>query len=162
MKRTPKTPIEFDYDLWTTEDGKCMVRVKRTGEQCEVSRETFRVLRTEEKSFRRELSEPTQVFSYDSMPEGTGEESADIVDPTDELELIINRITIEQIKLRLTPKQKKIFDEVIVKGKSAREFASENDVHFTSVYETVAWIRKKFRKFFQDTPTKCKKMSVVK
>ena len=38
MKRIPKTPIEFDYDLWTTEDGKCMVRVKRTGEQCEVGR----------------------------------------------------------------------------------------------------------------------------
>ena len=32
MKRIPKTPIEFDYDLWTTEDGKCMVRVKLTGE----------------------------------------------------------------------------------------------------------------------------------
>ena len=32
MKRIPKTPVEFDYDLWTTEDGKCMVRVKITGE----------------------------------------------------------------------------------------------------------------------------------
>ena len=21
----PKTPVEFDYDLWTTEEGKCMV-----------------------------------------------------------------------------------------------------------------------------------------
>ena len=53
MKRTPKTPIEFDYDLWTTEDGKCMVRVKRTSEQCEVSKETFRILRAEEKKLRR-------------------------------------------------------------------------------------------------------------
>ena len=26
MKRIPKTPIEFDYDLWISEDGKCMVR----------------------------------------------------------------------------------------------------------------------------------------
>ena len=148
MKRIPKTPIEFDYDLWTTEDGKCMVRVKRTGEQCEVSRETFRVLRTEEKSFRRELSEPTQVFSYDSMPEGTGEESADLVDPTDELELIINRITIEQIKLRLTPNQKKVFDEIMVKGKGIREYARENELSHTSVNDTVARIRKKFRKNF--------------
>ena len=24
--KTPKTPIEFDYDLWTTEDGKCIKR----------------------------------------------------------------------------------------------------------------------------------------
>lgn len=48
-----KTPIEFDYDLWTTEEGKCMVRVKLTGEVCEVSRETMRVLRNEEKKLRR-------------------------------------------------------------------------------------------------------------
>ena len=43
-----ENPIEFDYDLWTTKDGKCMVRVKSTGETCEVSREAFRVLRAEE------------------------------------------------------------------------------------------------------------------
>ena len=51
--KTMKTPIEFDYDLWTTEEGKCMVRVKLTGEVCEVSRETMRVLRNEEKKLRR-------------------------------------------------------------------------------------------------------------
>ena len=39
--KTPKTPIEFDYDLWTTEDGKCMVRVKRTGEVSEVDRKGY-------------------------------------------------------------------------------------------------------------------------
>ena len=36
--KLPKTTIAFDYDLWTTEDGKCMVRVKRTGEVSEVDR----------------------------------------------------------------------------------------------------------------------------
>ena len=40
--KTPKTPIEFDYDLWTTEDGKCMVRVKITGEVTEVDREVMK------------------------------------------------------------------------------------------------------------------------
>ena len=43
MKQPPKTPIEFDYDLWTTEDGKCMVRVKITGEITEVDREVMKV-----------------------------------------------------------------------------------------------------------------------
>lgn len=47
--KTPKTPIEFDYDLWTTEDGKCMVRVKITGEVTEVDRKVMRILRAEEK-----------------------------------------------------------------------------------------------------------------
>ena len=45
--KTPKTPIEFDYDLWTTEDGKCMVRVKITGEVTEVDRKVMRILRAE-------------------------------------------------------------------------------------------------------------------
>lgn len=49
MKRIPKTPVEFDYDLWTTEDGKCMVRVKITGEVTEVDREVMKILRAEEK-----------------------------------------------------------------------------------------------------------------
>ncbi len=46
-QNVPKTPAEFDYDLWTTADGKCMVRIKRTGEVCEVEREVFRLLRAE-------------------------------------------------------------------------------------------------------------------
>ena len=46
--KIPKTPIAFDYDLWTTEDGKCMVRVKRTGEVSEVDRKVMRILRAEE------------------------------------------------------------------------------------------------------------------
>lgn len=53
MKRIPKTPVEFDYDLWTTEDGKCMVRVKITGEVTEVDREVMKILRAEEKMLRR-------------------------------------------------------------------------------------------------------------
>ena len=52
MKRIPKTPVEFDYDLWTTEDGKCMVRVKATGETTEVDREVMKMLRNEEKKLR--------------------------------------------------------------------------------------------------------------
>ena len=62
--KTPKTPIEFDYDLWTTEDSKCMVRVKRTGEQCEVSRGTFRSLRNDEKKLRRSMT-GAPVFGCD-------------------------------------------------------------------------------------------------
>ena len=45
---------DFEYDLWTTEDGKCMVRVRLTKEECQVDRETFRLLRAEEKRLRRE------------------------------------------------------------------------------------------------------------
>ena len=58
--KIPKTPIAFDYDLWTTEDGKCMVRVKRTGEVSEVDRkvmaENHNVARVADDCLRR--SEP--------------------------------------------------------------------------------------------------------
>ena len=56
MKGIPKTPVEFDYDLWTTEDGKCMVRVKLTGEVTEVDRDVMRILRSEEKKLRRSFT----------------------------------------------------------------------------------------------------------
>ena len=52
----PKTPVEFDYDLWTTEEGKCMVRIKATGEITEVERSVMQVLRSEEKRLRRTIS----------------------------------------------------------------------------------------------------------
>ncbi len=48
-----RTPKEFDYDLWTTKENRCMVRVKATGVECEVSLEIFRLLRAEEKRVRR-------------------------------------------------------------------------------------------------------------
>ena len=84
MKRIPKTPIEFDYDLWTTEDGKCMVRVKRTGEVSEVDREVMKVLRAEEKKLRRSYGADStsededgekysdSVLSLDALPDYHG------------------------------------------------------------------------------------------
>lgn len=51
--KTPKTPAAFDYDLWTTEDGRYMVRIKATGEVTEVQRTVMQLLRTEEKRLRR-------------------------------------------------------------------------------------------------------------
>ena len=55
LEETMKTPAEFDYDLWTAKDGKRMVRVKCTGEVCEVDEATFRFLRSEEKALRRSM-----------------------------------------------------------------------------------------------------------
>ena len=41
--KTPKTPIEFDYDLWTTEDGKC---IEQMCEILSISTKTgYRILR---------------------------------------------------------------------------------------------------------------------
>ena len=63
----PKTPKEFDYDLWTTESGAYMVRVKSTGEICEVDAETMRFLRSEEKRLRRFLNMSAQAQSISGV-----------------------------------------------------------------------------------------------
>ena len=93
----PKTPVEFDYDLWTTEEGKCMVRIKATGEITEVERSVMKVLRSEEKRIRRALS-PEQgpsreektaptVLSLDLLPIDAAESSwlADTCDIAEEV-----------------------------------------------------------------------------
>ncbi len=67
-----KTPKEFDYDLWTTEDGKYMVRVKSTGEVTEVERDVMRVLRAEEKKMRRSF------VSADTEENEEGRRDADL------------------------------------------------------------------------------------
>ena len=62
--KTPKTPIEFDCDLWTTEDGKCMVRVKITGEVTEVDRiKTSDQLHlpTPTPIYHNEVAQPTEI-----------------------------------------------------------------------------------------------------
>ena len=75
--KTPKTPVAFDYDLWTTEDGKCMVRVKKTGEVSEVNRDVMRVLRAEEKRIRRSYGSDST-----SEDEDSAEKSSDSVSTT--------------------------------------------------------------------------------
>ena len=77
--KIPKTPKEFDYDLWTTEEGKYMVRVKATGEVTEVSREVMKALRAEEKRMRRSFASESlddeqeeggnTVLSLDALPD---------------------------------------------------------------------------------------------
>ena len=99
--KIPKTPIAFDYDLWTTEDGKCMVRVKRTGEVSEVDRKVMRILRAEEKRIRRSYgSDNTSededgaekisdtVLSLDAMPEDDVRSAAWLADSRDWLTLM--------------------------------------------------------------------------
>ena len=106
MKQIPKTPVEFDYDLWTTEDGKCMVRVKITGEVTEVDREVMKALRAEEKRIRRALrsdegtaKEGTEhqhrTYSLSAVSENEMEKSDWLVDPTSDFANVEARFFVE-------------------------------------------------------------------
>ena len=109
--KTPKTPIEFDYDLWTAEDGKCMVRVKITGEVTEVDREVMNALRAEEKRIRRALrsnegtvkdgiAHQPRSFSLSAVSENEMEKSDWLVDPTSDFANVEARLFVKAKGMR--------------------------------------------------------------
>lgn len=158
--RIPKTPVEFDYDLWTTEDGKCMVRVKATGETTEVDRAVMKALRNEEKRLRRsygasgssdmedEDSASGSVLSLDAMPDDDVNASAWLADPENNIELAETRMAIDEFRNTLTPIQLYVFDQCLLGGKTIREFSQEHQMRKSTVWDMVDELRKKFQKNF--------------
>ena len=158
MKRIPKTPVEFDYDLWTTEDGKCMVRVKATGETTEVDREIMKALRNEEKKLRRsydtggssdsedgEETHSSTVLSLDAVPEDDVKSSAWLADPQNNIEAAEMELFIAEFRRSLSSNQREVFDVVLIGGMSVREYARLKGINHKSAVETVAAIRKKLK-----------------
>jgi len=161
MKRIPKTPIEFDYDLWTTEDGKCMVRVKRTGEVSEVDREVMKVLRAEEKKLRRsygtdstsedddcEEKSSDTVLSLDALPDDDVKSAAWLADPHDFTTDITTTMLEQELIASLTDAQLDLYKKCIVGGKALREYAREEGINFKCAWKRRDLIQKKAKKIF--------------
>lgn len=157
MKGIPKTLVEFDYDLWTTEDGKCMVRIKATGEVTEVERTVMQVLRSEEKRFRRAMSldqeadrdgisKPT-ILSLDVLPEDVTDSNwlADTVDYTEE---ISTKLLEQRLRESLTPTQYGIYQACILNGISYKAYADQMGVSYQSVQNAIRLIQKKAKNIF--------------
>ena len=163
--KIPKTPIAFDYDLWTTEDGKCMVRVKRTGEVSEVDRKVMRILRAEEKRIRRSYGSDNSsededgaekisdtVLSLDAMPEDDVKTAAWLADSYDLAKEVTMQLMVKTFYAGLTEKQRGVFEHCMIAGESLSSYAREIGVDYTTVQETRNALRKKFKKFFSGTP----------
>ena len=161
MKRIPKTPVEFDYDLWTTEDGKCMVRVKATGETTEVDREVMKALRNEEKKLRRsydtggasdsegsEDAQPSTVLSLDAVPEDDVKASAWLESPEKMEEDIITGLLEQEFIRSLTKPQLDVYMNCMRGNMSMLSYAKQNGLSFSTVKDTRDAIRKKFKKIF--------------
>ena len=156
MKRIPKTPIEFDYDLWTTEDGKCMVRVKRTGEVSEVDREVMKVLRAEEKRIRRSLpvtqkeddiEVTVSVMSLEAVPDDV-KESAWLADPHDFIEDVMVSMLEKEFIEHLTETQRDIYLKVLRGGLKPNDYAKMKGVSASSVSQHIHAIQIKAKKYF--------------
>lgn len=161
MKRIPKTPIEFDYDLWTTEDGKCMVRVKSTGEVTEVDREVMKILRAEEKKLRRsygsgntsededgEEKPSDSVLSLDALPDDDVKSAAWLADPKDFTSEVMTEMLEADFLKELTPRELDVYTFCIRNGGDQQEYASTTGLSISRVCKIVAAIRKKAKKFF--------------
>ena len=159
--KIPKTPIEFDYDLWTTEDGKCMVRVKATGEVTEVDREVMKSLRAEEKKLRRSYGavgtsddednakkSSDTVLSLDALPEEDVKSSAWLADPANNIEMALTEMCIEDFRKSLSSIQLELFDVVMLGGVGVREYARQKGINHKTVVEAIASMRKKLKKIF--------------
>ena len=157
--KTPKTPIEFDYDLWTTEDGKCMVRVKITGEVTEVDCEVMKALRAEEKKIRRALrsNEGTakdgtehqpRTFSLSAVSENELEKSDWLVDPTSDFANVEARLFVESAMEMLSPLEQEIFSSCLLGEMPIRQFAERNGMRKSTAWDMANAIRKKLQEIF--------------
>lgn len=157
MKRIPKTPAEFDYDLWTTEDGKCMVRVKATGETVEVDRGVMKALRAEEKRLRRsfvgeneddEETVSTSDLSLDAVPDDDVNASAWLSDGRDFVQEIILADMEQEFRSKLTEIQREVYEMVLIGGMKPYDFSKRKGVSASSITHHIHAIQKKAKKFF--------------
>ena len=162
MKRIPKTPVEFDYDLWTTEDGKCMVRVKLTGEVMEVDRDVMKLLRAEEKKLRRSFTgSPSDekedaeqsVLSLDSLPYDDVNAAAWLADPHDLLNEVTMKLLEAEFRKSLTERQLDVYEKCLLSGMTIREYARTNSIDVRAVFDAKAAVQKKFEKVFMGYST---------
>lgn len=155
----------FDYDLWTTDDGKKFARVRRTSEVCEVDEETMKLLRSAEKRAYRELElqgnldsdDPDERLkasirypcSFEVADDENDEESVLLASGQDlEAEIIAKQMEEDFIST-LTAYQKEIYICVIRNKESQASFAQRKGVKKQSINENVALIRKKAKIFWK-------------
>ena len=152
MKRIPKTPVEFDYDLWTTEDGKCMVRVKLTSEVTEVDRDVMKLLRAEEKKLRRSFTGSSSdekedaeqsVLSLELLPDDDVKAAALLADPHDLLNEVTMKLLEAEFRKSLTERQLDVYEKCLLGGMTIREYARKNNIDVRAVFDAKAAVQKK-------------------
>lgn len=157
--KIPKTPKEFDYDLWTTEDGKCMVRIKSTGEETEVDREVMKALRAEEKWLRRRMTgapvpgdeeDTTTILSLDYVSYEGGEDMSPawLEDPRDYMNEVLVKQDESAFIMTLTERERAVYLFCIKSGKSQQQFADVSGLSVSRVSKLMTAIRKKAKIFF--------------
>lgn len=156
--KPPKTPQEFDYYLWSCE-GKYFVRLKSTGECCEVSKEVMQELRKDEYQIRNWYKQKKT-----SMKQNSGSQAKIItleflsldhpkmihMPSLDEKldKIVIIRCLEHEFYETLTKRQKSVYLNCLKAGYSYVEYAKTHGITEGPVRRTVERIRRKAEKFF--------------
>lgn len=155
--------IDFDYILWTTDDGKrSWAKIKSTGETIELDKPTMRFLRAEEKrlwrawaqehfkkddfedGIRRSRAVSLEQLLFDSSPE-----PACLANPADFENEMIHLILEQQLKETLTGKQLEVYCLVIEDGVTIAECAQKCGISYQGIQSLLKGISKK-AKFFME------------
>lgn len=146
------TPFEFDYDLWTTEENgnkHYWVRVKRTGEVCEVDHEVMKFLRKEEKKLRREFADVPETGTILSLDvPHDDEKSSWFEDNGIGMSAMETAVYEKEFLLTLTNAEQDVFVHCIIGDETATGYGKAHGKTQQAVTATISRIRKKAKIFF--------------
>lgn len=156
---------DFDYDLWKDADDKCYARVRSTGEVCEISGDTMKLLRCEEKRIYRELdlkksldsdniNDKTKAsimypLSFETIDDENNDDSSWLQSDENLEEEQATKDLEERFMKLLTGYPKEVFIFVLKNGESQIDFAKRKGTTYQNVQSIVSAIRKKAKKFFK-------------
>ena len=142
-----------------------MVHVKLTGEVCEVSRETMRVLRNEEKKLRRSKTgvpiagckdedETATLLSLDFVSVQDAEEMSPawLEDPNDLEETVLISVMEQEFRLLLSERQLEVYHYCLLGGMSMTDYSKARGIDVSTVFEAKRDVQKKAKIFFKETP----------
>lgn len=144
--KVPRTPKDFDYVMWI-EDNRFFVRIKRTNEVCEISPETMKFLRYEEKKIRRRAETDGKqkdnfMIDIDVLIDTLIYQNPEIY--------VLRKLSWEELIDKMTDKQYAVYVECLVEGKTLTEYARSVGITRKGASTHVQGIRNKAKKIFLD------------
>ena len=163
---------EFEYALWKDKEGRCFARIKGSKSFCEISMETMKFLRREEKRLQREkeLKKILATTSADedvpsderiraavlyplSLSDNNGEdgnrESSWLESYENVEDRLLQREFIQKLFEVLSPQQQRVFNAIILEGHTYKDYSEKSGISGSRISIIMKKIRKKAKKIME-------------
>ena len=164
---------EFEYALWKDQEGRCFARIKGSESFCEISRETMKFLRREEKRLQREKELKKLLATTPSDEDVPSDERirAAVLYPislsdnkaaedrreSSWLEIhesvedtFLRCVFIQELLEVLSPQQQSVFREIVLEGSTYQEYAEKRGISKSRISVIMKTIRKKAKKIMEE------------